>query len=201
MLSNLSSRFLFNKKKLYNKFFLSSFSSPSLSSSSSSSSWSYSNGISSIPLIGETIGTHLNKQASKYSNSLALISKHQNISWTYQQFLYRINIISNHLLSLNIQRGDRIGIWSSNNSEWTLIQFATAKIGAILVNINPSYQQDELQYALNLVGCKALILASSLKTTNYIQIIQNICPEIATSKPGIFLYHILLLLFQTLIPI
>jgi non-ribosomal peptide synthetase component F len=145
---------------------------------------SYDHGISSQKLIGDTIGRYLDQQVEKNPDGLALIVRHQNIRWTYQQLQFRINLIANKLLSLGIRRGDRVGIWSPNNSEWTLTQFATAKMGAILVNINPSYQQDELKYALNLVGCNALVLAPSLKSTNYIKIIQSLCPELASSRPG-----------------
>jgi non-ribosomal peptide synthetase component F len=146
---------------------------------------SYDHGVSSKKLIGDTIGRYLDRQVRKNPDGLALIVRHQNIRWTYQQFQSRINIITNKLLSLGVQPGDRVGIWSPNNSEWTLTQFATAKMGAILVNINPSYQQDELRYALNLVACKALVLAPSLKSTNYIHIIQTLCPELASSQPGL----------------
>jgi fatty-acyl-CoA synthase len=142
---------------------------------------SYARGTQS-PLIEETIGIHFDRQVQQNPDGLALIVKHQKIHWTYQQFQSRVNIVANKLLSLGIQPGDRVGIWSPNNSEWALTQFATAKMGAILVNINPSYQRDELQYALNLVGCKALILAPSLKSTNYIEIIQNLCPELSSSS-------------------
>lgn len=157
-----------------------------------SSSLSYDHGTSTKKLIGETIGVHFDKQVQKSPDGLALIVRHQNIRWTYQQFQSRVNIVANKLLSLGVQPGDRVGIWSPNNSEWTLTQFATAKMGAILVNINPSYQRDELQYALNLVACKALVLAPSLKSTNYIQIIQSLCPELSTCKPG---WHIVMSLF------
>lgn len=144
---------------------------------------SYARG-AQIPLIEETIGVHFDRQVQQNPNGLALVVKHQKIHWSYQQLQSRVNIVANKLLSLGIQPGDRVGIWSPNNSEWTLTQFATAKMGAILVNINPSYQRDELQYALNLVGCKALILAPSLKSTNYIDIIQKLCPELSSSLSG-----------------
>lgn len=181
-LSSFSSSLKIYKRKLNLNSSLNSFQK----SFFSLNSLSYDSGISSSKLIGNTIGKYFDIQVKNHSNTLALISKHQNIRWTYEQLSARINIIANKLITLGIRPGDRVGIWSPNNSEWTLTQLATAKMGAILVNINPSYQQDELQYALNLVGCKALILASSLKSTNYIQIIQNICPELSFSQPGMF---------------
>jgi len=145
---------------------------------------SYAHGTSSKSLIGETIGTHFDSQVKRHRDVDALIVKHQNIRWTYGEFSDKVNKLAQNFMALGIRPGDRVGIWSPNCYEWTLTQFATAKMGAILVNINPAYQENELHYALNAVQCKALVLAPSLKTTNYINIVNTLAPELSVCFPG-----------------
>ena len=104
--------------------------------------------------------------------------RHQNIRWTYKQLQGQVNKLASAIIEMGLEIGDRIGIWSHNNSEWLLMQLATAKVGVILVNINPAYRTFELQYALNKLGCSALVLMRHFKTSDYTQMIRELCPEI-----------------------
>lgn len=145
---------------------------------------SYDHGTSTTPLIGETIGNFFDGVVAKYRDREALVVRHQDVRWTWGELSRRVDQLAAGLLALGLEPGDRIGIWSQNNSEWVLTQFATAKAGLILVNINPAYRRAELEYALNKVGCKALITSPALKTSNYLEIINDLAPELKTSKPG-----------------
>ena len=145
---------------------------------------SYVHGAATTPLIGETIGMHLDRVAALSPDADALVVRHQGIRWTYAQFRDEVNKVAAGLVALGLKPGDRIGIWSQNNSEWVLTQFATAKAGLILVNINPAYRTHELEYALNKVGCKALILAASFKSSDYIGMIRDVAPELDHAEPG-----------------
>lgn len=136
------------------------------------------------PLLSATIGQHLEKVVAKYPDNLALIVPFQNIRWTYAEFNKRIDKLAMGLLKLGINKGDRVGIWSPNRFEWVLVQFATAKIGAIMVCINPAYRVRELEYALSKVECKAIVCAESFKTSMYIDMLNELAPEIKTSQPG-----------------
>src|SRR3954447_23221371 len=150
---------------------------------------SYVHGAATTPLIGETIGVHLDRVAALSPDADALVVRHQGIRWTYRQFRDEVNKVAAGLIALGLKPGDRIGIWSQNNSEWVLTQFATAKAGLILVNINPAYRTHELEYALNKVGCKALILAASYKTSDYIGMIREVAPELDRFAPGMLDAH------------
>jgi fatty-acyl-CoA synthase len=145
---------------------------------------SYVQGASSVPLIGETIGVHFDRAAACWRDRPALIVRHQNVRWTYGELKERVDALAAGLLALGLAPGDRIGIWSPNNSEWAITQFATAKAGLILVNINPAYRVSELEYALNKVGCKALITAAKFKGSDYIGMLRELAPEIDRSEPG-----------------
>jgi len=144
---------------------------------------SYVHGASPAPLIGQTIGAHFDRIAARFPAHEALVVRHQNVRWTYAELKQRVDDLACALLRLGVAPGERIGIWSQNCAEWVLTQFATAKAGLILVNINPAYRRTELEYALNKVGCKALILSPSFKTSDYLAILQEVAPEIATSVP------------------
>src|SRR5262245_18352576 len=120
---------------------------------------SYVSGVSALPLIGETIGVHFDRAVSRWGERDALVVRHQPIRWTYAELKERVDRLAAGLLALRLDPGDRIGIWSPNNAEWVLTQFATAKIGLILVNINPAYRLSELEHALRKSGCKALVTA------------------------------------------
>ncbi|TWT06003.1 AMP-binding protein [Reyranella sp. CPCC 100927] len=145
---------------------------------------SYDHGTSTTKLIGETIGVFFDKAATRWRDRDALIVRHQNVRWTYGELARRVDDLAAGLLALGLEPGDRIGIWSQNNAEWVLTQLATAKAGLILVNVNPAYRKAEIEYALNKVACKALITSPALKTSDYIAILNDLMPEIATSAPG-----------------
>src|ERR1700733_9152253 len=145
---------------------------------------SYVHGASDKPLIGETIGALLDRIAAEAPDAPALIARHQAVRWTYRELRKRADDLAAGLMALGLKPGERIGIWSPNNSEWVLTQFATAKAGLILVNINPAYRLAELEYALNKVGCRALITATSFKTSDYVGMINTLAPELRSALPG-----------------
>src|ERR1700737_4792532 len=139
-------------------------------------------GASFTPLIGETIGVHFDKVAEHGGERDALISRHQGIRWSYRALKERVDAFAAGLLALGLRPGERIGIWSPNNAEWVVAQFATAKAGLILVNINPAYRLAELEYALNKAGCVALITATQFKTSDYLAMLRELAPELATAS-------------------
>ena len=132
---------------------------------------SYVHGSSLTPLLGHTIGESLNLAAERFTNREALISCHQNLRYTYGELLRVVNQAARALLRLDVQRGDRVGIWSPNTAEWLISQFAAAKVGAILVNVNPSYQLRELEYALKQSGTSVLIAARRFRKTDYTEML------------------------------
>ena len=131
-----------------------------------------------------TIGQHLDRVASRDPSHPALVMPHQDIRWSYGEFVAEVDKLAMGLLALGIEPGDRVGIWSPNRYEWVLTQFATAKIGAIMVCINPAYRLYELEYALNKVGCKAIVTAESFKTSYYLKMLQELAPELNDCEPG-----------------
>ena len=135
---------------------------------------SYDHGVSTRKLIGETIGTFFDRQVEKYREREALVVKHQDVRWSWGELGRRVDDLAAGLTSLGLERGDRVGIWAPNTSEWTLMQFATAKAGLVLVNVNPAYRRAELEYAMNKVECRALVLAPALKTSNYLEIVDDL---------------------------
>src|SRR6202140_1209029 len=145
---------------------------------------SYVNGASEVPLIGEAIGQLFDAVCEKWASRPALIVRHQKVRLSYGELRQQVDRLAAGLLTLGLEPGDRVGIWSPNNSEWVLTQFATAKAGLILVNINPAYRTAELEYALNKVGCKALILAERFKTSDYIGMLRELAPELSRATPG-----------------
>ena len=145
---------------------------------------SYVHGASAIPLIGDTIGGHFDKTVMRWPNAEALVVRHQNIRWTFSELQREVDAVAAGLLALGLEPGDRVGIWSPNNAEWVVTQFATAKAGIILVNINPAYRLAELEYALNKVGCKGLITASAFKTSDYVGMLNDLAPELQQCQPG-----------------
>jgi fatty-acyl-CoA synthase len=144
----------------------------------------YVHGASATPLISNTIGQFFDFACEKWAARPALVVRHQEVRLTYGELREKVDQLAAGLLALGLEPGDRIGIWSPNNVEWVLTQFATAKIGLILVNINPAYQLSELEYALNKVGCKALILAERFKTSEYVGMLRELAPELAKTVPG-----------------
>ena len=147
-------------------------------------SLSYISGTSERALLYRSVGGVLHDAAVRWPDHLALISRHQSIRWNYRQLDNRANATARGLLALGLKRGDRIGIWSPNNAEWVLTQFATARAGLILVNINPAYRVTELEYAVRKVGCRALILAPTFKSSDYVGILRDMIPELAVRRRG-----------------
>lgn len=145
---------------------------------------SYVSGISDTPLLGMTIGDAFDQTVMRFPGREALVSRHQGLRYTWTQLRDEVERAARGLLAIGITKGDRVGIWSPNRAEWTITQFATAKIGAILVNINPAYRLHELEYALNQSGCVALVLAPNFRATDYTAMMQTLCPELAHSAPG-----------------
>ncbi|MBS0529076.1 MAG: AMP-binding protein [Proteobacteria bacterium] len=145
---------------------------------------SYVCGIADAPLLGDTIGRSLDLAVSRWANREALVSPSHNVRWTWKEFADRVDALAAGLLALGLERGARIGIWSLNRPEWTLTQFAAAKAGLILVTINPAYRLSELEFALAKVGCAAIVTATAFKTSNYMEMLNTLIPELATAKPG-----------------
>lgn len=147
-------------------------------------SLSYVHGAHDVPLIGETIGAFLAGIAARHGGNEALVVPHQGVRWTYGELDARVTRLAAGLLGLGLQPGDRVGIWSQNCAEWVLVQFATARAGLIMVNINPAYRRTELEYVLDKVQCAALILAPAFKSSDYLAIAADVVPELANSTPG-----------------
>ncbi len=145
---------------------------------------SYVCGVSDKPLIGETIGDFFDQTVAKFPDNDAFVARHQGIRWTYRELQAQVDQCARGLIALGLERGDRVGMWSPNYAEWVVIQFATAKVGIILVNINPSYRLHELKYALNQSGCKGLVTAAQFKSSNYVGMLQTLAPELATCEAG-----------------
>ncbi|AOA59741.1 AMP-binding protein [Acinetobacter larvae] len=146
---------------------------------------SYASGTSSQPLLGMTIGEKFDQACQQYANKEAIISVHQNQRLSYRELQQQVNALACNLLALGLKKGDRLGIWSPNCVEWTITQFAAFKAGIILVNLNPAYKSNELEYVLNKVACQALVIASQFKSTDYQEILSNIAPELADSQHNI----------------
>jgi len=117
---------------------------------------SYAHGASDEPLLGETIGANLERTIARHPDAEALVSVHQGIRYTYAQFGEAVDRLAAGLLKAGLEPGDRVGVWGPNRAEWALVQYATAKVGVILVNINPAYRTSELEYALGQSGCRHL---------------------------------------------
>ena len=145
---------------------------------------SYVQGASPRSMIGQTIGRFFDEACRTHAAREAIVVRDQGVRLTYRQLRERVDTLACALLRLGLEPGDRIGIWSPNNLEWALTQFATAKAGLVLVNINPAYRRSELEYALEKVGCKALVLAPEFKGTDYLAMVADLAPELPPSRPG-----------------
>ena len=151
----------------------------------SSAAPSYARGATGTPLIEQTLGDFFAGMARKQPGHEALVCRHQGLRYTYAE-LHRESLrLASALLGLGLEPGDRVGIWSHNNAEWVLMQLATAQAGLILVNINPAYRTAEVEYALNKVGCKALVTMPSFKTSDYLGMLRELAPEMALCAPGL----------------
>ena len=145
---------------------------------------SYDSGVCNDKLLGLTIGEYFDEVSEQYKENEALVIPHQSVRWTYAEYRKRVDETARALVAVGLKKGERIGIWAPNRAEWALIQFATAKVGAILVNINPSYRLHELEYALNQSECHFLVAASRSKHLDYVAMLQELAPELAHSPPG-----------------
>lgn len=128
---------------------------------------SYASGISEVPLLGDTIGDNFDRTVAAFGDRDALVDRTAGRRWTYRELAAEVNALALGLLARGIGKGDRVGIWSPNRAEWTFLQYATAKIGAILVNINPAYRSHELEYVLNQAGIRLLVASDKFKTSDY----------------------------------
>ena len=148
---------------------------------------SYVSGSSLTPLIGETIGENFDRIVASYPDRDALIVPHQEVRWTYAEFGARVDQVARGLVRLGLQPGDRMGIWAPNCVEWLLVQYASAKAGVILVNVNPSYRTSELEYVLNQSGCRMLISARAFKSSDYRGMVDEIAPLCRALERTVFL--------------
>lgn len=145
---------------------------------------SYTRGQQDRPLLVKTIGRAFDEAVDKYGHREALVVKDQQIRYSWYELAEQVNACAKALLAIGLMPGDRVGIWSPNNAQWCVTQFATAKIGVILVNINPAYRVAELEYALNQSSCKWLIISNEFKKSNYYSMIKTLAPEISQNAPG-----------------
>jgi fatty-acyl-CoA synthase len=148
---------------------------------------SYASGTAATPLLGETIGANLDRTVERVPDREAVVARHQGLRYTYAEFNDAVNRLARGLLDWNVEVGDRIGIWSPNYAEWVLLQYATAKVGAILVTINPAYRTSELEYVINQSGCRLLVAAPSFKTSDYQAMIEEVRPRLAMLERTVFL--------------
>ncbi len=145
---------------------------------------SYVCGIANAPLLGDTIGRSLDRAARRWGKGEALVSPSHDVRWTWAELAERVDALAAGFLALGLERGARIGVWSLNRPEWTLTQFAAAKAGLILVTINPAYRLSELEFALNKVGCVAIVTTTAFKTSDYMGMLNTLLPELAGATPG-----------------
>jgi fatty-acyl-CoA synthase len=145
---------------------------------------SYVHGASVLPLLGDTVGTLLDRVTAAHPKRAALVACVQGVRLSYHQFHAAVERAAAGLLALGLQRGDRIGIWAPNRVEWVLLQFAAPKAGLVLVNINPAYRTHELEYSLNKVACRALVLSRRFKSSHYLEILAELAPELTSCAPG-----------------
>ena len=152
----------------------------------------YAKGGTDTPLLEQTIGDNLEATARRFPEREALVVVHQDIRWSYRRFNDEVDRVARGLLARGIASGDRVGIWAPNLAEWVLVQYATAKLGAILVNINPAYRVHELEYVLQQSGCCSIVAARRFKTSDYVAMLQEArprCPQlrdvILLDEPGV----------------
>lgn len=145
---------------------------------------SYAKGRTDVPLIEQTIGDFFADMAQRQGSRDALVSRHQGLRYSYAQLHAAARQLASALLNQGLEKGDRLGIWSHNNAEWVLMQLATAQVGLVLVNINPAYRTSEVEYALNKVGCKALVSMPQFKTSDYLGMLRELAPELMECEPG-----------------
>src|SRR5437867_5678030 len=149
-----------------------------------SSGVSYVHGVSDTPLIGEAISSCLARQVAEHGDQDAIVSCHQQLRYSYRAMDREVRRAALGLLTLGVEKGDRVGIWSANCAEWVVTQYAAAAVGAILVNINPAYRLRELEYALNQSGISVLVAARTFRRTDYVEMLVALAPELAAAGGG-----------------
>ena len=150
---------------------------------------SYSHGVSETPLLGETIGDNLRRTVERFGDRAALVSRHQGVRLSYAELDAEVDRVALALLAAGIGKGDRVGIWAPNCAEWVFVQYATARIGAILVNVNPAYRTHELEYALRQSGVRLLVSAPSFKTSDYVAMVEEVRGGLDGLERVIFTEH------------
>ncbi|PNG88301.1 AMP-binding protein [Pseudomonas putida] len=145
---------------------------------------SYTRGRQDRPLLTQTIGQAFDATVARCCDSEALVSRHQGLRYSWRQLAEQVEIYARALIALGVNTGDRVGIWSPNCAQWCILQLASAKVGAILVNINPAYRVGELEYVLRQSGCRWLVCAEAFKTSDYHAMVQELVPELASARLG-----------------
>lgn len=148
----------------------------------------HEHGPTDVALLDETIPANLQRTLAAHGDREALVSRHQDIRWTYHEFGERVRRLAKAMMAAGLNVGDRVGLWAPNYAEWTLVQYATAEIGVILVNINPSYRTHELSYGLNQSGCRWLIAAPQFKTSDYVAMVASIAHEVPSLERSVFFW-------------
>jgi len=148
---------------------------------------SYASGTSERPLIGETVGANLASTVARHPDNEAIVVVHQDVRLTYAEFLESVTEIARGLHGLGLERGDRVGIWAPNCIEWTLVQYATAQLGVILVNINPAYRSHEVGFVLRQSGCRALVAATDFKESSYVDMIDEVRPTLPALEHVVYI--------------
>jgi fatty-acyl-CoA synthase len=147
---------------------------------------SYAHGACDEPLIGETIGQNLERTVARVPDCDALVSCHQGVSYTYAEFDEAVNKLASGMFAAGVRKGDRIGVWSTNRAEWVLVQYATAKLGVILVNVNPAYRVSELEYALGQSGCRWIVAAPESRGSDFVEMVARVQPRLSGLERAIF---------------
>src|SRR4051812_20003319 len=148
---------------------------------------SYASGTSTTPLLGDTIGDNLDRTIERFPDREALVSVHQDLRYSYAQLGEAVDRTARAFIAAGLEAGDRVGIWSPNCAEWALVQYATAKAGIILVNINPAYRTSELAFVLRQSGCRMLVAATTFKTSDYVAMVEEVRPDSEALENVIFL--------------
>jgi len=148
---------------------------------------SYASGVSDVPLLGDTIGGDFDRTAARHGDREALVDCPSGRRWTYRELRVEVDAVAHGLLAAGIGKGDRVGIWAPNCPEWLLVQYAAAKIGAILVNVNPAYRTRELEYVLNQAGVRLLVAAQSHRSADYAAMIFEVRPRCPGLERGVLI--------------
>ena len=145
---------------------------------------SYTSGRQDVALLATTVGDAFDATVARHAEREALVVRHQRLRYSWRQLAERVDAYARAFIALGLRPGERLGIWAPNCAEWCITQFASAKVGAVLVNINPAYRSSELEYALKQSGCSWLICADAFKTSDYHAMLGDLLPELARARPG-----------------